>query len=85
MYRLQRPDADMRVYLRTRHAAMTEHRLYPAQVRAVLQHLRRHGVTEQVAASFIDAARSQVQHHCLCDAVHRQARQAVHCHEQCLI
>ena len=51
MDRLKRLYAHLRVYLRALHAPVTQHRLYPPQVRAVLQHLRRHCVTEQVAAS----------------------------------
>ncbi|EFW12525.1 hypothetical protein SSYM_1134 [Serratia symbiotica str. Tucson] len=51
-YRLQRPDTHLRVDLRALHTPVTQHRLYSPQVRAVLQHLRRHCLPEQMATPF---------------------------------
>ena len=82
MHRLKRPDAHLRVYLRALHAPVAQHRLYPPQVCPVLQHLRRHRVSELVTASFVDACGSQVRHYGHRDAARRQARHAVHRQEQ---
>lgn len=82
MHRLKRPDADLRVYLRGFDAAVPQHCLYPSEVRAVLQHLGRHCMPEQVAAPFLYPRCPQVRHYRVSDAVRRQARHTVHRQEQ---
>lgn len=62
MHRLQRPDRYLRVDLRTLYATVTQHRLDPSDIRAVLQHLGRHRMPEQVATALHDPHRSQVRH-----------------------
>ena len=57
MYRLQRPHTHLGVDLGAFHAGMAEHCLYPSQICAVLQHLGRHRMAEQVAAPFVYSRR----------------------------
>ena len=83
MNRLQRPHRHLRVYLRGFDAGMTQHRLYPAQVRTVLQHLRRHRMPEQVAASVRNQPRGfHMVTDDVSDAVGRQPFHTIKGHEQ---
>lgn len=61
VYFLELCDRHLRVDLRRRQIAVTEHRLDETDVGAVIEHQGRHSVTEDVACTrFVDASRLDV-------------------------